>query len=122
LDGRGSQTIPYGIVCGFLLQLLGALAILLVLAIAGFWFTKAQQEQGEAVEEQRARDAALQAYFGQMGTLLLVEELRKSEEGSGERTLARARTISVLGPRSALVSHAAALVTARYKVGESAEV
>jgi hypothetical protein len=48
------------------------------------------------VEEQRAQDAALQAYLDQMGTLLLKEDLRKSEEGSEVRTLARARTKTVL--------------------------
>ncbi len=78
------------------LQLLGSLAIPLVLALAGFWFTSQQEKSGQVVEEQRAQDAALQAYLDQMGTLLLTEELRKSEEGSEVRTLARARTITVL--------------------------
>jgi uncharacterized protein YjbI with pentapeptide repeats len=78
------------------LQLLGALAIPLVLAFAGFWFTSQQEKSGQLVEEQRAQDAALQAYLDQMGTLLLKEELRKSEEGSEVRTLARARTKTVL--------------------------
>src|ERR687898_2029624 len=56
------------------LQLLGALAIPLVLAIAGFWFTSQQEaRQGKIeglraksekkIEEQRAQDAALQAYL-----------------------------------------------------------
>ena len=90
------------------LQLLGALAIPLVLAIAGFWFTSQQEaRQGKIeglraksekkIEEQRAQDAALQAYLDQMGTLLLTEELRKSEGDSEVRTLARARTLTVLG-------------------------
>ena len=78
------------------LQLLGSLAIPLVLAFAGFWFTSQQEKSGQVVEEQRAQDAALQAYLDQMGTLLLKEELRKSEEGSEVRTLARARTKTVL--------------------------
>ena len=78
------------------LQLLGSLAIPLVLAIAGFWFTSQQERSGQVVEEQRAQDAALQAYLDQMGTLLLTEDLRKSEEGSEVRTLARARTKTVL--------------------------
>jgi hypothetical protein len=90
------------------LQLLGALAIPLVLAIAGFWFTTQQEAHQEKIEglraksekkieEQRAQDAALQAYLDQMGTLLLTEELRKLEEDSEVRTLARARTLTVLG-------------------------
>jgi hypothetical protein len=79
------------------LQLLGALAIPLVLALAGFWFTSQQEQSAQVVEEQRAQDAALQVYLDQMGTLLLTEGLRKSEEGSEVRLLARARTITVLG-------------------------
>jgi hypothetical protein len=90
------------------LQLLGALAIPLVLAIAGFWFTTQQEAHQEKIEglraksekkieEQRAQDAALQAYLDQMGTLLLTEELRKSEGDSEVRTLARARTLTALG-------------------------
>jgi hypothetical protein len=78
------------------LQLLGSLTIPVVFAIAGFWFTSQQEKSGQVVEEQRAQDAALQAYLDQMGTLLLKEELRKSEEGSEVRTLARARTKTVL--------------------------
>jgi uncharacterized protein YjbI with pentapeptide repeats len=78
------------------LQLLGSLAIPVVLALAGFWFTSQQERSGQVVEEQRAQDAALQAYLNQMGTLLLKEDLRKSEEDSEVRTLARARTKTVL--------------------------
>jgi uncharacterized protein YjbI with pentapeptide repeats len=49
--------------------------------------------------EQRAQDEALQAYFDQMSTLLLEKDLRnfeESEEGKEARTLARARTLTVL--------------------------
>jgi hypothetical protein len=101
------------------LQLLSALAIPVVLAIAGFWFTTQQEARQQRIEtqsaqqaqeietqraeaerelaEQRAQDAALQAYFDQMGSLLLRSGLRESEKGSEVRTLARARTITVLG-------------------------
>jgi uncharacterized protein YjbI with pentapeptide repeats len=101
------------------LELLSSLAIPVVLAVAGFWFT-AQQEQRQQriedqraqqaqkienqradsarqLEEQRAQDAALQAYLDQMNTLLLEHDLRNSEEDSEVRTLARARTLTVLG-------------------------
>jgi uncharacterized protein YjbI with pentapeptide repeats len=90
------------------LQLLSALAIPIVPAVAGFWFT-AQQEAHQQVteerraeaerdlEEQRAQDTALQAYLDQMSALILEESLRDSEEGSEARTLARARTLTVLG-------------------------
>ncbi len=100
------------------LQLLSALAIPVVLAAAGLWFTAQQDQRQQAIEdqrvkqaqnietqraeaerdlaEQRAQDAALQAYFDQMSSLLLERDLRKSEEGSEARTLARARTLTVL--------------------------
>jgi hypothetical protein len=48
------------------------------------------------IEEQRAQDAALQAYLDQMSTLLLEKDLRNSEEDSEVRTLARARTATVI--------------------------
>jgi uncharacterized protein YjbI with pentapeptide repeats len=79
----------------------------LALAAIGLWFAaqqEARQQQIEAkraqseqqIEEQRAQDAALQAYLDQMSQLMLEGNLRDSEGGS-ERTLARARTRTVLG-------------------------
>jgi uncharacterized protein YjbI with pentapeptide repeats len=90
------------------LQLLSALAIPIVLTVAGFWFTSQQARHQQIIEErraeaeqalgeQRAQDTALQAYLDQMGALTLEENLRDSEEGSEARTLARARTLTVLG-------------------------
>src|SRR5215204_3936154 len=90
------------------LQLLGTLAIPVVLAAAGFWFTQQANHQQDLNEkqrakaerdlaEQRAQDAALQAYLGQMGNLLLDEDLRASKEDSEISTLAQARTLTVLG-------------------------
>ncbi len=79
------------------LQLLSALAIPIVLAGAGFWFSAQQDSRQQAIEDQRAQDVALQAYLDQMGALMLEENLRASEEGSEARTLARARTLTVLG-------------------------
>jgi uncharacterized protein YjbI with pentapeptide repeats len=90
------------------LQLLSALAIPVVLAVAGFWFTTQQNARQQKIEDrraeaeqelaaQRAQDEALQTYLGQVGTLLLKEDLRSAEEGSDVRTLARARTLTVLG-------------------------
>src|SRR5215212_2251559 len=60
-------------------DLLQILIVPLALAVIGLWF------------------AAQQEYLNQMGSLLLGNGLRKSEEGSEERTLARARTLTVLG-------------------------
>jgi uncharacterized protein YjbI with pentapeptide repeats len=68
---------------------------------------QAMEKQQQALEErraeaereladQRAQDEALQAYLDQMSTLLLEKDLRASEEDSEVRTLARARTLTVL--------------------------
>jgi uncharacterized protein YjbI with pentapeptide repeats len=94
------------------------LAIPVVLAAAGLWFTAQQDarqqniedrraQQAQKIEDQRAaaerelavrraQDEALQAYLSQMGSLLLDKNLRESEEDSEVRTLARARTLTVL--------------------------
>src|SRR5215211_6638333 len=90
------------------LQLLSALAIPVVLTVAGFWYTSQQQTHQQDIEdqraaaeqdieEQRAQDAALQAYLDQMSALMLHNDLRDSEEDSEVRRLARARTLTVLG-------------------------
>jgi uncharacterized protein YjbI with pentapeptide repeats len=101
------------------LHLLSALAIPVVLAAAGLWFTAQQDrnqgslerqlaQQAQKIENQRAeaeralakeraQDEALQAYLSQMGSLLLEKDLRKSAKDSEVRSLARARTLTVLG-------------------------
>jgi len=55
-------------------------------------------ESALKIEEQRAQDVALQDYLDQMGSLLLNEDrpLRQSKEGDEVRTLAQARTVTVL--------------------------
>jgi len=111
------------------LQLLSALAIPVVLAAAGLWFTAQQDKRQQDIEtdrarqvqniedqraeaeqdlaKQRAQDEALQAYLGQMSQLLLEKGLRGSKEDSVVRTLARARTAAVMqrldGPRNRTV-------------------
>jgi hypothetical protein len=60
---------------------------------------KIENQRAEAERElavQRAQDEALQAYLDQMSGLLLERDLRASEEDSEVRTLARARTLTVL--------------------------
>ena len=90
------------------LHLLSALAIPVVLAAAGLWFTAQQDQRQVAIEnqraeaerelaEQRAQDEALQAYLNQMSNLLLEKALRSTDEDSEVRSLARARTLTVLG-------------------------
>jgi uncharacterized protein YjbI with pentapeptide repeats len=79
----------------------------LALAAIGLWFAAQQDahqqqiedrraESDRRIEEQRAQDAALQAYLDQMSQLMLEGNLRGSKEGSEARTLARARTRTIL--------------------------
>jgi len=86
------------------------LIVPLMLVAIGLVFALQQDARQQRVEDQRAdaerklaaqraQDEALQAYFDQMNTLLLEHNLRHSEEDSGVRTLARARTLTVLGRR-----------------------
>jgi uncharacterized protein YjbI with pentapeptide repeats len=58
----------------------------------------AQRERELEVESQRAQDEALQAYLDQISKLLLDKQrpLQESREGEVVRTLARARTLTVL--------------------------
>jgi hypothetical protein len=83
------------------------LIVPLALVGIGFLFTMQQDARQQAIEDQRAKaerelakqraqDEAVQAYFDQMSNLLLEKDLRNSEQGSEVRTLARARTLSVL--------------------------
>jgi hypothetical protein len=95
------------------------LIVPLVLVVIGLLFTLLQDARQQDIEDrraqqaqkienqrakaerelavQRAQDEALQAYLDQMGGLLLERDLRASEEDSEVRTLARARTLTVLG-------------------------
>jgi len=98
---------------------LDLLVVPLALVVISFLFTTQQDQRQQAIEdlraqqaqkienqraeaerelaEQRAQDEALQAYLNQMSALLLERNLRESEEDSEARTLARARTLTVLG-------------------------
>jgi uncharacterized protein YjbI with pentapeptide repeats len=89
------------------LQLFSALAIPVVIALAGLYFEgqlderqrtsdERQAQAEQALEKQRAQDTTLEAYLGQMGTLLLHENLRNPEDDSEVETLAQARTLTVL--------------------------
>jgi hypothetical protein len=89
------------------LQLLSALAIPVVLAAAGLWFTVQQDARQQKIEnqraeaerelaEQRAQDEALQAYLNQMSQLILDRKLLEAEQGTALYTLAQARTSTVI--------------------------
>jgi uncharacterized protein YjbI with pentapeptide repeats len=73
------------------------LIVPLAVAGVGFWFTVQQDARQQTIQQQNAQDEALQNYLDEMGNLLLEKKLRKSEEDSEVRTLARARTLTVLG-------------------------
>jgi uncharacterized protein YjbI with pentapeptide repeats len=79
----------------------------LALAAIGLWFSAQQDahqqkieekraKSDQHIEEQRAQDAALQAYLDQMSQLLLEGDLLDSKQDGEVRTLARARTLTVL--------------------------
>jgi uncharacterized protein YjbI with pentapeptide repeats len=83
------------------------LIVPLALVVISLLFTAQQDQRQQQIEnqraeaerdlaEQRAQDEALQAYLDQMGSLLLEKDLRASDERSEVRTLARARTLTVL--------------------------
>jgi len=115
----GIGLLVYFVAGRTLWELAGLLIVPLALAVIGFAFTMQQDARQQRIEdqraqqaqeienqraeaerelaEQRAQDEALQAYLDQMGTLLLEMDLRTSKEDSEVRTLARARTLTVLG-------------------------
>jgi uncharacterized protein YjbI with pentapeptide repeats len=91
--------LVYGVAKKTLWELLELLIVPLALAGIGLWFTAQQDARQQQIEEQRAEDAAVQAYLDGMGQLLIAkdEPLRRSEEGDEVQTLARARTLTILG-------------------------
>ena len=85
------------------LQLLSALALPVVLAIAVYWFTTQQ----EAIEEQRAQEATLQAYLDQMSSLMIGDDplklvIRTGKSASNRSTLSKSVPLRLMmGPLSA---------------------
>jgi Pentapeptide repeats (8 copies) len=80
-----------------------------VLAAGGYLFARAENRRTERSAQQRAQDEALQAYLGEMGSLMLEKGLGSSQANatcvpqynSQVPTLAQARTLTVvriLGP------------------------
>src|SRR5215203_2683038 len=86
------------------LQLLVVPIVLSLITVAFAWQQSNHQQEIEEkraesdrqIEEQRAEDAALQAYLDQMSQLMLERDLRSSKEDNEVRILARARTRTVL--------------------------
>jgi len=75
---------------------LGLLVIPIVLALSATWFSWAERNNERAIADDRAQEAALQAYFEQMSVFLIDKGLRKSESQSEVRDLARAWTLTFL--------------------------
>jgi uncharacterized protein YjbI with pentapeptide repeats len=69
-----------------------------VIAGGGLWYNRQQRERELEIADRRAQDEALQAYLDQIGQLLLdkARPLRQSKERDEVRTLARARTLTIL--------------------------
>jgi hypothetical protein len=86
---------PYGITLWDWAKLLIVPA---VIAGGGLWFNAQQREREQQLANERAQDEALQAYLDQIGQLLLDKDpsLRQAKEDDEVRTLARARTLTVL--------------------------
>jgi uncharacterized protein YjbI with pentapeptide repeats len=80
------------------------LIIPVVLAVGGFLFTRSENNATRAAADQRTQDEALEAYIDQIGQMLLDKDRplrqRKKIDQVGHiddaRTLARARTLTVL--------------------------
>jgi hypothetical protein len=75
---------------------LSILIVPMLLAVGGVLFTAYQGVRQQQIEKLRAQDTALQAYLDQMNSLLLEHNLRGSATKSDVKTLARARTLTVL--------------------------
>ncbi len=69
-----------------------------ILAGGGLWFNTQQRVRERQIAERRALDDSLQAYLDGMSQLLTDKErpLHKAQPGDSLRTVARARTLTVL--------------------------
>jgi type III secretory pathway component EscS len=68
------------------------------IAAAGVWFNQQQREREQDIARQHTQDEALQAYLDHISQLLTdkVPSLRNAQPEDEVRTLARARTLTVL--------------------------
>jgi len=87
--------LPFGITLWLWLKLLIVPA---VITGGGIWFNRQQRLRELEIAEQRTQDEVLQTYLDKMAQLMLDEAmpLRTSGEDDEVRTLARARTLTVL--------------------------
>jgi Pentapeptide repeats (8 copies) len=77
---------------------LGLLIVPVVLATGGYLFNSSQNRATQEAADQRAQEDALKDYLDHIGELLLDKDkpLRLSEVGDEVRSLARARTLTLL--------------------------
>jgi uncharacterized protein YjbI with pentapeptide repeats len=78
---------------------LSLLIVPIVLALGGYLFTRSEARRAQDLANQRAQDEALQAYLDGMAQLLTDKDrpLHRAPLGDSLRTVARARTLTVLG-------------------------
>lgn len=72
------------------------LAVPFALALLALWFNVINRRNDQKIAADRLRETALQAYFDSVSELLLGKDLRSSQPGDEVRTLAHARTITLL--------------------------
>ncbi len=78
------------------LNLLGVLAVPVVVGFGAVWFTTRQGKVADAENKDNQRETALQTYIDKMSELLLHENLRESQPENEVRNVARVRTLTVL--------------------------
>lgn len=78
------------------LDLLGTIAVPIVLAFIGVYFTKAENRRAQKLADQRSQDSSLQWYFSQMGALLIDKGLRTERDTTAVRNTAAAYTSAAL--------------------------
>src|SRR5947209_19729828 len=74
------------------LNLLGVLAIPVVVGLGAAWFTTKQGKVSERENKDKQHETALQTYIDKMSELLLEKKLRESQSESEVRKIARVRT------------------------------
>jgi len=78
------------------LQLLGVLAVPIVVGFGAVWFTTQQSKVADEENKDNQREIALQTYIDKMSELLLHEKLRDSVEEDEVRKIACVRTLIVV--------------------------
>jgi uncharacterized protein YjbI with pentapeptide repeats len=67
-----------------------------ILALVGFFFTRTERRNEQAIAIDNQQEAALQGYLDRMSALLLEKNLRESKLDDEVRTIARVRTLIML--------------------------